>query len=83
MEIYKTLKYLDQYVDFYLLYKGIYGAPIPQLFHSNTTMDNLKERINELNPLWGGKNDAIKNLEQCELAEVIIAPYIRKIDKRF
>jgi hypothetical protein len=74
--LFKTLTYLDNYVDTNLLEKGIYTATKPTIYDNNTTLEMLIEQAQQVKDMLGNtmiiSDSYINNLKQCQLKNIEI-----------
>jgi hypothetical protein len=70
---FKTLTYLNNFVDANLLENGIYNSNKPYIYSNDTTIDSLIEQAYQLMDLVGNKmisESYINNLKACKLSYI-------------
>lgn len=70
---FKTLTYLNNFVDANLLENGIYNSNKPYIYSNDTTIDSLIEQAYQLMDLVGNKmisESYINNLKVCKLSYI-------------
>lgn len=72
---FKTLMYMDKYVDANLLYTGIYWRTVPNLYPKDDTIETLIERGRAIKDMDGNSlitEEYIQNLKECQLVPIVI-----------
>lgn len=72
---FKTLMYMDKYVDANSLYTGIYWRTVPNLYPIDDTIETLIERGMAIKDMDGNSlitEEYIENLKQCQLVPIVI-----------
>jgi hypothetical protein len=72
---FKTLTYLNQFVDTNLLNKGIYISEKPTIYPIDTTIESLVKSGKMMKDMAGNNfisDSYFENLNQCKLTEIEI-----------
>lgn len=72
---FKTLIYMDNYVDVSKLNSGIYSSIKPTIYSSDETMESLIDRTKMMQMTYSKSivsEKYIENLNQCELIDIEI-----------
>lgn len=73
--IFKTLSYLGEWVDYNLLEKGIYITSKPHIFDEKATIESLIQQGKMMKDMTGNNfisDSYFKNLEKCKLINIEI-----------
>ena len=78
---FKVLMYMENYVDYNLLGKGIYLTSRPILFNKDTTLELIEEQLKTVRDMSGCgfiSEKYFENLKLCELVDVsLLKNYVK------